>query len=109
MFDGEEYALIPKRRLSRVFKSLHREISNAIYRYDPIRLRACHVPRDEYDGEAMRVAARLRQATSPADVKGILIQVIGETFEEIPDAETPALDTAAEDIWRAWRTYQMKT
>jgi hypothetical protein len=104
VFDGEEYAHISKRRLSKAFMALVREISEAILEYDPDGIKDL-VPKDEYDGEAMRLAARLRQATSEQDVKLIVLEVIGYAFGAEPDAGTAFLDIATKKIWQAWCSY----
>lgn len=105
MFDGEEYTFIPKRRISRAFETLVRQISDIIYdEYDPIGVKGL-APRDEYDGMAVRVASRMRQAESLADVKRIVIEVAGDVFEMDPPTQEQLLETVAKDIWQAWQVY----
>ena len=61
--------------LTRAYQQFCSELSRVLYEEDPARMgTSVGAPHDEYDGEAVRLAAALRDARSDEQVERVLIQ-----------------------------------
>ena len=69
-----------KKNLARAYQQLCDELSRVLYEEDPARMgKSIGAPRDEYDGEAARLATGLRNTTSRDQIEQLLQQVFHTT------------------------------
>lgn len=80
-----------ERLLSDAYAALHADLSRAMYRADPLGV-GPEAPDDEYDMEASRVAARLRQTNG--DARSALRGVLDYTGESL-----------VRDVESAWEAF----
>jgi hypothetical protein len=92
-----------QRVLRRQYLSLHRGLTDILYRYDPLGLAATGTPRDEYEPEVSTIISRLKNANGPDDVRRIVHQEFLKWFgaEETAGPES-AYDTIAQEIWHSF-------
>lgn len=88
--------LIPRLR----YLSLHRGLTELLYRHDPVGLAAVGAPKDEYEPEVGTIIPRLKDANGPDDVRRIVHQEFLRWFgaEEQAGPESAYRDIAQE-IW----------
>ncbi len=62
--------------------SLHIKVRKIINKYDPIRLLDMGCPEDEYDGEARRIARRLKNSQNSEQVLNLVHRIFIRMFDE---------------------------
>lgn len=77
------------------------DLTQLLFRHDPMGLIAAGAPDDEYESEAETIAPRLAEAASADDVRQILVEEFESWFtpEIAPSAES--LAAPASEVWAA--------
>ena len=87
-----------EKRLSRAYAELHAALNAILYEEDPLGAgSSVGSPDDEYEGEAARLAASLRQ--TDGDARTALARVFGDGDEAL---FTERLPLRVSDAWRAF-------
>lgn len=69
-----------KKDLARAYEQLCDELRTVLYEEDPARMgKSIGAPRDEYDGEAVRLATALRNTRSRDQIEQLLRQIFHTT------------------------------
>jgi hypothetical protein len=92
---------VPPEQKSRLrYQSRHRELSELLYRHDPVGLAVAGAPKDEYESEVSTVIPKLKDATGPDDVRRIVHQEFLRWFEDEQTAGPEcAYSAIACEIW----------
>jgi len=92
--------VLPKRTLRLRYLSLHRGLSELLYRHDPVGLAAIGAPKDEYESEVSTIIPRLKGATGPEDVRRIFHREFLRWFgDEQTAGPESAYNAIACEIW----------
>ena len=92
--------MVPKLTSRLEYLSLHRGLTELLYRHDPVGLAASGAPNDEYEPEVGTIIPRLRDAKSPGDVRRIVYQEFLRWLEaEETVGPESAYNRIAEEIW----------
>lgn len=92
--------VLPKRKSRLRYQSLHRGLSELLYRHDPVGLAAAGAPKDEYESEVSTIIPKLKNATGPNDVRRIVHQEFLRWFEDEQTAGPEfAYNAIACEIW----------
>jgi hypothetical protein len=92
--------VLPKRTLRLRYLSLHRGLSELLYRHDPIGLAALGAPEDEYESEVSTIIPKLKGATGPDDVRRIVHEEFLHWFgDEQTAGPESAYNAIASEIW----------
>jgi hypothetical protein len=89
-------------KLKETYQTLVAEMAIILRRADPLELVSVGAPRDEYDEEVARLVAKLRTASSPADVQVVLREVFGGWREGTSDSPS-CIERVASEIWQVWQ------
>lgn len=92
--------MLSKRKLRLRYQSLHRGLSELLYRHDPVVLAAAGAPTDEYESEVSTIIPKLKDATGPDDVRRVVHQEFLRWFEDEQTAgPESAYNAIACEIW----------
>lgn len=92
--------MLPKRTLRLRYLSLHRGLSELLYRHDPVGLAVLGAPKDEYESEVSTIIPKLKFATGPDDVRRIVHQEFLHWFgDEQTAGPESAYDAIGCEIW----------
>jgi hypothetical protein len=92
--------VFPKRELRLRYLSLHRGLSELLYRHDPIGLAALGAPKDEYESEVSTIIPKLKDATSSDDVRRIVHREFLRWFgDEQTAGPESSYNAIASEIW----------
>jgi hypothetical protein len=95
--------VLPKRTLRLRYLSLHRGLSELLYRHDPIGLAAAGAPKDEYE---CTIIPKLKGASGSDDVRRIVHQEFLRWFEDEQTAgPESAYNAIACEIWERFITH----
>src|SRR5262249_34347472 len=87
--------------LRRTYGPLFGRVVTILYEEDPVGLRPCGVPKDEYVPEAGTILPRLSNANSVQDVEDIVYQEFCRWFA-LSAGTQEHYRTSAARIWEAW-------
>jgi hypothetical protein len=92
--------VLPKRTLPLRYLSLHRGLSELLYRHDPVGLAALGSPKDEYESEVSTIIPKLKGAAGPDDVRRIVHKEFLHWFgDEQTAGPESAYSAIACEIW----------
>ncbi len=109
-----------RQNLKAQYVLLYNQVTEILYRHDPIQLAQCGAPADEYAGEASKILPQLKNIKSALEARKIIYEVFDYSFNygsSGKDSSTIVrLDhneagvesdyqLIAEEIWTAWEIF----
>ena len=96
-----------RRQATRDYRDLVAEISDILFRADPIGINFGSNT-DEYDSEAETIVTALRRAHTPDDVRALTHECFVHWFDTQLAGPASRYDSIAQDIWAAWQRHLAK-
>ena len=98
--------LMDSKKASIAYPVLERKVVDILVAHDPSGLYALGAPRDEHDRDVHAIISRLQHASGPADVEGILADVLRPWLEDAGKSTTEFCAVMAPGIWEAWQNFR---